>query len=243
MITTYIYIQLFEFTFIREMLKPNDAIAFEPKYIYVLLSCVLITLWRVEQSITIAKPFIDKYRRENDGNDPSIDQLRTKLKDLPFHDFVYDFCYESLHELQNVAGQALSSMFSPNRAAAVMRLAARQPSSGQGDQRSQPTQADLQMERKLEDRIRSGKAWPVKNLRRKAFSESPLSDLRLYRSCHFAHESCLLPLDDDSKQRRLSCALCSSNDCQQKTAYECKTCKIPLCIHPIESDEQSCIAL
>ena len=104
--------------------------SFEAKHIYVLLLCILITLWRVEQSIKIAKPFILKYQHEHDDNNPSIKQLWEKLKELPFHDFVFDFCYDALYELQIVAGQELSSTLSPNRAAAVLLLqVAQQPSS------------------------------------------------------------------------------------------------------------------
>ena len=78
------------------MLKPKDAMSFEAKHIYVLLLCILITLWRVEQSIKIAKPFILKYQHEHDDNNSSIKQLREKIKELPFHDLVFDFCYDAL---------------------------------------------------------------------------------------------------------------------------------------------------
>ena len=67
-------------TEVREFLRPSTAMPFEPKYIYVMVACILISLWRVEQSITIAKPFILKYRADNDDDNPSINQLRKALE-------------------------------------------------------------------------------------------------------------------------------------------------------------------
>ena len=222
------------------MLKPKDAMSFEAKHIYVLLLCILITLWRVEQSIKIAKPFILKYQHEHDGNNPSIKQLREKLKELPFHDFVFDFCYDALHELQIVAGQELLSTLSPNCAAAVLLQVAQQPSSFEQNGMDNMSPEDIAMHQQLEACTRSGNAWPVKMKRRTAFAELPLSDLRHYVSTNFTHGRCKLVKSDTNAEGRVKCAVCSSNDCQQNTMYECGTCKVPMCWSPLEPGQPSC---
>ena len=197
--------------------------SFEAKHIYVLLLCILITLWRVEQSIKIAKPFILKYQHEHDDNNPSIKQLWEKLKELPFHDFVFDFCYDALHELQIVAGQELLSTLSPNCAAAVLLQVAQQPSSFEQNGMDNMSPEDIAMHQQLEACTRSGNAWPVKKKRRMAFAELTLSDLRHYVSTIFTHGRCKLVKSDTNAEERVKCAVCSSNDCQQNTMYECGT--------------------
>ena len=103
-----------ESTELREFLKPKTPMSFEPKYLYVILACILVNLWRVEQAITIAKPFILQYRSNNDGQNPSIFQLRRALNELPFQDFVRQFTFHCLQELQQLARQTIIlSFFSP----------------------------------------------------------------------------------------------------------------------------------
>ena len=101
-------------TELREFLRPKTLMPFEPKYLYVILACILVNLWRVEQAITIVKPFILQYRSNNDGQNPSIFQLRRALNELPFQDFVRQFTFHCLQELQQLARQTIIlSFFSP----------------------------------------------------------------------------------------------------------------------------------
>ena len=92
----------------------------EVKYLFRMLADPLSILWRTEQSVTIIKPYILLYRNCNRGQNPSVQQIRDKLRELPWDDFVYSFLYKCLSELQPIGHQSLIiSFLSPRTGASV----------------------------------------------------------------------------------------------------------------------------
>jgi len=77
----------------------------ETKYLFRGLAGSLVSLWRTEQSIKLVVPFLCIYREENDGKDPSISQIRSHPRELSWDDFVYEFSYDCLKELQRLENQ------------------------------------------------------------------------------------------------------------------------------------------
>ena len=67
----------------------------------------LVNLWRTEQSIELVAPYIISHRADHNGADPSIAQIREKLKELPWNQFVYQFAITSLRELHRIGREVI----------------------------------------------------------------------------------------------------------------------------------------
>ena len=173
-------------TELREFLKPKTPMPFEPKYLYVILACILVNLWRVEQAITIAKPFILQYRSNNDGQNASIFQLRRALNELPFQDFVRQFTFHCLQELQLMARQTvLTSFFSPAR-----RLRMRALADGGNEADDEENGAEDLFVSETLDRLSDANRWPIRRNRVKTFSErDDLHRVRKHFSSRHTHSS------------------------------------------------------
>jgi len=89
-------------TEMTECMKLTQSPTFEGKYVSrMLVSGVLLNLWRVEIAFVIVRPFIIKYR-ERHNKDPSVKQIRAKAKQLTFPDFIYKYSFLCLENLQYI---------------------------------------------------------------------------------------------------------------------------------------------
>ena len=77
----------------------GNSLKFEAKYIYQMLSAVLVTFLRVQQAIDVVNPYATSYRQRHGGSNSSTRKIRNKLWKNIFDDFVYNFSYNCLKQL------------------------------------------------------------------------------------------------------------------------------------------------
>ena len=100
-------------------LLPSN-VCMEIKYVFCGLAGPLVNLWRVEQSIDHVVPFIISHRIENDGADPSMEQIKNRLDKLPWEKFIYRFSFDCIKELQCMGKNSfMTSVLSPTTASTV----------------------------------------------------------------------------------------------------------------------------
>ena len=224
-------------TQIRAKLLPTAPMPFEPKFIYIIQSCNLVNLWRVEQSIRIAKPYILSFREKNEGKNPTIQQLRTQLKKLPFMDFVHEFVYHCLGQLQQTVHESLVALLSPTRGAEVRRVTSAR--SARSENVVLESEHDCFIRETLEDRVRRG-IWPlgrgVNNKVEVFVQDEAMNRVRQHDSCKYPRLAVGNGLKSSGQPRRLACVMCGDKPIVRNIQTQCKVCRLPLCTKRIKTD-------
>ena len=202
----------------------------EVKYIFCLLAGPLVNLWRVEQGTNIIRPFANNYRsKHGPGSYPSLEQLRRQLWAMKWDDFIYKFTCQVLGDLQKMGRDALLANYSPTSQRLIRSL--RQSNCDESREKG-VSETDTSIQSVIETQSK----WPPQRERVRNFNKEELTRVRLYSSKTFMHTV--------SSGKKRKCTLCHvSRNVSRNTSYECKVCKVPLCIKPHVGMLDSCFVM
>lgn len=188
-----------------------------------------VTTWRVSQS-RVVKAFIAEYARKNDGNLPSMEQIRKKLNNAKdaesLDDFVLDLGVDLLKYLgsQRFHRSNLRQDASASAVAVSALTAAR----------------DAELIARLNSE-RMKNTFPFKSHRLRHFHKDKdgwLQKLRKHKSMAIHHTATRLGASKSGSDARLTCSLCSKKNPKRQTRYKCATCEVPLCLNSVEDGEE-----
>ena len=184
-----------------------------------MIHAIVISTWRVQQAKAV-KEFIIAWKQKHDDREPTVEQIRNKLHNLrcTLDDFVLQLGVDVIKYLSSHQFARRSLMNSSQPGTSIF---------------------ESMNDSKLTASLNKLKQWPLNSHRVKKFEEiTELKILRRYHSRSFQH----LPskIKTERKRRQVICSLCSTSKCKSQTAYECSSCRVPLCVKKSRDGSRSC---
>jgi hypothetical protein len=214
-------------------------VCFEATYILRMIVAIIIALWRERQSNTIVRPFVSEYRENNEGKDPSLQQIRRQLWKMPLDEFVFDGAIEILKFLQSKTYRDM--------ALTLFQLSVIVPVDGDEHQ-SNLNIVDAELGLHIQKLVQKNN-WPLTTRRLDQFHRSEeLGKLRKHVSVMYPHNLVPAPWITKQKggqdvmvQQRMKCALCVKGTTGRQTSKMCGTCEVPLCTTVLKGEDKNAL--
>ena len=181
-----------------------------------MVDAIVVNHWRCEQARTVVKPFIAKYKSDNDGQLPTVERICREDYKLTIQNHVHNLGIMLLKALEVESSQSALRTPAVAPTTQVASVAA-----------AIATADDAKIDEIIGGRKQKGK-WPVPYDRVNKFTKcNELKRICFYKSVKHCHGIESIPKTDNNKEGRLLYALYATDKTHCLTTKRCSTCLIP----------------